>query len=1138
MIKNFPLFFYLAPSGNGWNHKQRPTSLLIAIILLISVSTNSFAYKHNHTGVEKHLNTNLEQPVLSFNEKDIVVTGVIKDKSGEAIPGATVKIKGATVAVTTNNKGQFTIRVPSSDAILVYSFIGYKSVEVKVANQTTINVTLLDDSTALNEVVVVNVGYGTVSKERLAGSVSSITAKDIQDFPVSSVAEALAGKLAGVAVNTTEGAPGATINVTVRGGTSITQDNSPLFIVDGFPMENALTVLSPNEIQSIDVLKDVASTSIYGSRGANGVFIITTKSGKKGRTIVSFDSYAGVRKITNYLQMMKPYDYVQAQFAQNLMHYNGYLLADSSIYNGFVRTYGSPADFDIYKSIPAVNWQQRVFGRSALSNTQNLSINGGNETSLYSIIFNRYSEDGIMLASGMDRIFGSFRFENQVSKALRVGVNVRYGNQLVVGSGTSSKGSNGSILGAARFQPYDAASTLQQNDPDSNFETVIDLSNPTTFATRDMSRNLSKNLVGSGFMSINILPGLSFRSNIGYNTTQNDNKNFRGVSNFKVSNYSNLALYTGYPYVDLGKSNSTTINNSNVFTFSKTLKANRFDIVLGQELNKIDNDNFTQNIQYFPPSVTWESAFANIQQANPPPGSIQAPSFTNVGGERLFSYFSRVMYSYKNKYNLNLSIRKDGSSKFAEENRWSTFPSAQFAWRVSDEKFFQKLSPSWINAAKLRLSYGTAGNNRVNGDRVYSTTFLSSPSAGGYSISDNSQTSGYYSDHLANPNLKWETTVSKNIGLDLDFFNSRLTATVDVYSNVTNDLLLSTNIPQQTGYLTQYQNIGSTRNQGLEIQLTGDVVRSKDFTYSASFNMSFNRNVVLSLNQGGTSTYGYAVSSGWGVTEEDYYVQVGKPVGLFYGYVYDGFYKVDDFDRAIYEASLPSHPNNPTWTLKPGVVDATSKLGTNIYPGKIKLKDLDGDGVITSNDKTVIGNYQPLFIGGFNSQFRYKAFDMNVFMNFSYGNKTYNATNMALSIQYQVNGNNYPAAFVNGFKNFDQAGNYITNYDQLTALNTNTTLFAPRSGTLLPTSYGVEDASYLRLTNVTLGYTMPSKLISRIGWLSKLRVFATVNNLYTFTKYKGFDPEASTRGTALTPGVDYSAYPRSRYILAGVNLSF
>jgi TonB-dependent starch-binding outer membrane protein SusC len=1136
MIKNF-LLFYWAPSGKGWHYKQRPIGLLIAIILLISVSANLFADGRNYNRAEKPIKTS-SQPVLSLNEKDIVVTGVVKDKSGEPIPGATVKIKGTTVAASTNNKGQFTIHVPSADAVLVFSFIGYKPVEVVVGNQTAINVTLEDNSTTLNEVVVVNVGYGTVSKERLAGSVSSITSKDVADFPVSSVAEALAGKLAGVAVNTTEGAPGATINVTVRGGTSITQDNSPLFIVDGFPMDNALTVLSPNEIQSIDVLKDVASTSIYGSRGANGVFIITTKSGRKGRTIVSFDSYAGVRKITNYLQMMKPYDYVQAQFAQNLMHYNGYLLTDSSIYNGFVRTYGSPADFDIYKSIPAVNWQQRVFGRSALSNTQNLNINGGNETSLYSIIFNRYSEDGIMLASGMDRIFGSVRFENQVSKSFRVGINARYSNQLVVGSGTSAKGSNGSILGAARFQPYDAASTLQVNDPNANFDTAIELSNPTSFATRDMARASSNNFISNGFVNLNILPGLSFRSNIGYNITQNDNKNFRGVTTFKVTNYSNLALYTGYPYVDLGKVNSTTLNNSNVLTLSKSFKNNTLNIVLGQELNKLDNDSFTQNIQYFPPSVTWESAFANVQQANPPPGSIQAPSFTNVGGERLFSYFSRAMYSYKNKYNLNLSVRRDGSSKFSEDNRWSTFPSAQFAWRISDEKFFQKLNPSWLNSMKLRLSYGTAGNNRVNGDRLYATTFLTSPSAGGYAVSDNSQTSGYYSDHLANPNLKWETTVSKNIGLDMDFFNSRVTASVDVYSNVTNDLLLNTNIPQQTGYLTQYQNIGSTRNQGLEIQLSGEVARSKNFSYNASFNMSFNRNVVLSLNQGGASTYGYAVSSGWGVTEEDYYVQVGKPVGLFYGYTYDGFYTLDDFDRAAYETSLASHPTNPTWTLKPGVADATAKYGSNVYPGKIKLKDIDGDGVITSNDKSVIGHYQPLFIGGFNSQFRYKAFDMSVFMNFSYGNQTYNATNMALSIQYQVNGNNYPDAFVNGFKNFDKAGNYITNWDQLAALNTNTNIFAPRSGTLLPTSYGVEDASYLRLTNITLGYTMPSKIISKIGWLSKLRVYATVNNLYTFTKYKGFDPEASTRGTALTPGVDYSAYPRSRYMLAGINLSF
>ncbi|PTQ96566.1 TonB-linked SusC/RagA family outer membrane protein [Mucilaginibacter yixingensis] len=1125
---NKKLLLLLNPQfNNGQARKRRRIAGLAALLFLLLPAIVSASGN----------NASILPAIIS--QKDILISGVVKDKSGEAIPGVTVKVKGTGTVTTTNTKGQYMIRVPAPESAIVFSFIGYKTSEVSVGAQTTINVTLQEDATALNEVVVVNVGYGTVSKERLAGAVSSITSKDVADFPVSSVAEALAGKLAGVSVNTTEGAPGALINVTVRGGTSITQDNSPLFIVDGFPMDNALSVLSPNEIQSIDVLKDVASTSIYGSRGANGVFIITTKSGKKGRTVVSFDMYAGVRKITNYLEMMKPYDYVQAQLSQSFQHYNGYLLTDTANINGFYKTYGNPADFDIYKSLPAVNWQQRVFGRSALSNTQNLSINGGSDASIYSIIFNRYSEDGIMLASGLDRMFGSFRFENQVSKGFRVGVNARYSNQLVVGSGTSSKGSNGSILNITRYQPYDATSNLQINDPDANFDTAIDLSNPTTFATRDMSRGLSKQFVGSGFLSINILPSLTFRSNIGYTANQTDNKSFRGVTQFKVSSYSNLALYTGYPYVDLAKGNSATINNSNVLSYSKTLgKNHRVDVVVGQELNKIDNDSFTQNIQYFPPSVTWQSAFANVQQANPPPGSIQAPSYTNVGGERLFSYFGRVMYSYQNRYNLNLSFRRDGSSKFAENNRWSNFPSAQFAWRVSDESFYKNLNLNWMNGLKLRLSYGTAGNNRVNGDRLYATTFLTSPTAGGYSVTDNSQTSGYYSDHLANPDLKWESTVSKNIGLDIDLFNSRVTASVDVYSNTTNNLLLNTNIPQQTGYLTQFQNIGSTRNQGLEVQISSDIVRNKNFTYNASFNISFNRNVVLSLNQAGSSTYGYAVSSGWGNTEEDYYVQVGKPVGLFYGYVYDGFYKMSDFDRATYEASLPSHPTNPTWKLNPGVADASSKFGTSVYPGKIKLKDLDGDGVITSNDKTVIGHYQPLFYGGFNQQFRYKAFDMSVFMNYSYGNQTYNATKMALSIQYQVNGNNYPAAFANSFKYFDQAGNYITNWDQLTAMNANASIYAPRTGTLLPTSYGVEDASFLRITNVTLGYTLPAKLIERLGWLSKFRIYATVNNLYTFTKYTGYDPEASTRGTALTPGVDYSAYPRSRYILAGINLSF
>ena len=549
------------------------------ILMLILIAKSTF---HAYSAAATSNNYPSANIFLSVNKKDILVSGTVKDKSGESIPGTTVRIKGTTKAVTANDKGQFAINVPSTESVLVFTFIGYKPLEVTVGNQTTINVTLQESSTNLNEVVIVNMGYGSVSRERLAGAVSSVTSKDVADFPVSSIAEALEGKLAGVSVTSTEGAPGAAINVVVRGGTSITQDNSPLYIVDGVPMDNALNILSPQEIQSIDVLKDVASTSIYGSRGANGVVIITTKNGRKGRTTVSFDTYAGARKITDYLEMMKPYEYVQAQLSQNLMHYNGFLITDTAAINGFYKTYGSAADLGIYKGIPAVNWQQRVFGRSAFSNTQNLNISGGSDQSNFSIIFNRYDEQGIMLASGLDRVFGSVRYENQLGKSVRMGLNARYSNQLILGSGTSSKGTNGSIINAARFQPYDATSNLQLNDPNANFDTAVELSTPTDFATRDMAQALARQFIGSGFLNITFAPGLTFRSTIGYNVGQNTNKSFRGVVNYAVTSYSNLSLYAGYPYVDLGISNSTTINNSNVLSFSKNIKANnRLDITLG-----------------------------------------------------------------------------------------------------------------------------------------------------------------------------------------------------------------------------------------------------------------------------------------------------------------------------------------------------------------------------------------------------------------------------------------------------------------------------------------------------------------------------------------------------------------------------
>ncbi|WEK18490.1 MAG: TonB-dependent receptor [Candidatus Pedobacter colombiensis] len=1064
------------------------------------------------------------------------ITGKVLDNdTKQTMVGVSVALKGTKSATMTDNNGVFKLNIATGAQVLVFKYIGYETKEVNINGSSSITVQLSPSSNALQEVVV-NVGYGkSISRDKLASAVSSVSAKDLADFPVGTAAEALAGKLAGVSVKATEGAPGSDIQIVVRGGTSLTQDNAPLYIVDGVPLERALSIISPNEIETIDVLKDVASTAIYGARGANGVVLITTKSGRKGRTIISFDAFAGSRNLVNELKVLRPYDFVNYQYELSHRHYNGFAITDTAALNGFDRNYGKWSDLEIYKSFPMVNWQDKIFGRNALSNTQILNLTGGTDATTYNFTLNNTSEQGVMLNSGLKRTFASFRFDNKISSKLRLGLNVRYSRQRVDGAGTSNTGSssNNRLKYSVRFQPYEGTISFEEYDPNAIFDNTINLSNPLTSALTDVRNAYSNALITSGQVVYSPIQRLTIRSVVGYTVNDSKNDNFSGVANYSVSSRNSSSQYASQPYISLSTNNGVNISNSNTLSFNPRInKNNTLDILLGQEINQNNSRSFNQTIKYFPAAVTAEQAFANIQQANPPAGAIQPSPTTDIGGDRLFSFFGRMMYSYKSKYNLNLMLRRDGSSKFGPEHRWGTFPSAQFAWRMSEEQFMKKLNLSWLDNLKFRASYGTAGNNRVSSDRLFATIFTTSATSAGYAATDNSQTAGLYSANLANADLKWETTISRNIGLDFSLFKGRFTTSVDAYVNRTNDLLLQANVPQSIGYIQQYKNVGSTRNKGVEVQLSGVVINRKSFTYNSSFNISMNKNTILSLQDG---SKGYAVSSGWGQSGEDFYVEVGKPVGQFYGYVTDGFYTLDDFDRA------KSNPVGNKWVLKPGVADAGAILGQSIYPGVIKFKKttVGGDSVITTKDKTVLGNVQPLFYGGWNNQFSYKGFDMSVFVNFSYGNKTYNANTIEFSSAYQANGNNLLAKFKDRWKSFDDNGVLMTDWDQIAEVNKNAKIYMPTRGSYQVNSDAIEDASFLRISNVTLGYSMPASIMQRIRTISKLRVFATVNNLHTFTRYSGFDPEANTRrNNPLTPGVDYSAYPRNRYILAGINLIF
>lgn len=1058
-----------------------------------------------------------------------VLTGAVISPANEPLMGANVTIKGKRTNALTDNEGKFQLNIPATGkTVLEVNYLGYKKQEISIADQQTVTVILQpDDARALDEVTVVNIGYATVSKNAVLGSVSSVGAKDLKDFPVATTAEALAGKLAGVSVVTSEGKPGADIMIRVRGGGSITQDNSPLYIVDGIQVENALSVISPQEIQSIDVLKDVASTAVYGARGANGVVLITTKGGKSGRTMVSLNSYAGTRSITNKLDVMKPYDYVMYQY--QLYNNN----TDQQTKDAFTKSYGTVEDLDIYKNVPFVDWQDRVFGRNAFSHTENLNVNGGTKTSNYNFTVNNYKEDGIMLNSGMQRTFASMRYDNIASDKFKIGISSRYSRQRVWGAGTSSTGSqsNNKLRNAVRYRPFEGPglqSTVDEFDPD--YANLTNLTGPVLDAGSVTKNDYTYQLITSANAQYTVIKGLNIRTVFGITSTDKRTDQFSSAITSVARQNANM------PVVDLSTSATLTLTNTNTISYDFTVhKDHVINLLAGEEINQSKTRSFANTTKWLPVDITAEQAFAGIQKATPPSGAIQDPPTTSESSTRLLSFFGRASYAYKGRYMASFIVRRDGSSLFAPENRNAVFPSVQLAWRLSEEEFFAAKQLDWLTNVKVRASYGAGGNNRIGVD-LYKTLYAAS-SNNGYAV-DEAVTPGFAASAFANPNIKWETTVSKNIGVDMTLFN-RLNVTVDLYSNHTKDLLLTAQIPATSGYTSQLQNIGKTSNKGLEIQLSGRVIDKKDFSYAASFNMSFNRNRIESLgaDQYGVQKSSYTVASG-GINGNDFLAEVGQAVGQYYGYVSDGRYGLDDFD-ATYSASS----NSWSYKLKDGIAnDRNIALGAkDPQPGDMKLKkisDTQGND-ITEADRKVLGNAFPVFAGGLNQQFTWKNFDASVFVNYSYGNETYNANKSEFTGQYLYKDNNMLAVVANRWKMFDEKGNRVTDPGLLKTMNANTSFWTPPGGQYILTSYAIENGSFLRISNVTIGYSLPKTLLQKTRVFSRFRVYATVNNLYTFTGYTGYDPEANTRrSNPLTPGVDYAAYPRSRYILAGVEVSF
>jgi TonB-linked SusC/RagA family outer membrane protein len=1069
------------------------------------------------------------------------INGTVRKTSGEVLPGVTVSVKGGQNSTSTGDDGKYRINVTGNSTVLVFTYVGFKTMERQVKeSDKTIDISL-EEATAsdLNEVVIV--GYQAVRKRDLTGSVSSVNAKQIRDIPINSAAQALAGRLAGVQVTASEGSPNADVQIRVRGGGSITQDNSPLYIIDGVQVENGLSSLSPQDIESVDVLKDASATAIYGSRGANGVVIITTKRGKAGKTTLSYNGLTGLKKLANKLKVMNPYDYVVYQYERSR--------GNASDSTTFVKYYGTTWDtLNVYRNTPFIDWQDEMFGRNAFMQTHNVSMSGGDAKTLFNLSATYNKEQGIMQVSDFDRKLVSFGLDHNYNSRLKLSFNTRYNNTTVNGAGVSNPGSSAvnSLRQSIRYRPFTLpGQDVDTYDPNYAAETngnSLSLVNP-LLLNEAQYRKLTSTLINiNGSVSYAFTDWLSFKTTLGYDYFTSRQDAFDDTITYNaIQNGSRL------PIASITSSTRGTITNSNVLTYSNAKSKSAFakdhsiTALVGQETYQNLLKGYYQETRNFPAVITPEKALGNMGL-----GTAAPPSSSEIQ-EKLISFFGKINYSYKGKYLASFSMRGDGSSKFAEGKRWGYFPSGSVAWRLSSESFFDGLKKV-VNDFKIRASYGTAGNNRI-GNSLFSTNFASVINNTQYYYGLNDQlVSVLIPPTLANPNLKWESTISKNLGFDASFYKGRISLTGDFYINKTQDLLVNVPIQSTFGYTNQLQNVGSTQNKGMEFQLAAIPVQTKSFSWNTTFNISFNKNKVLSLGPTQTS---YLFNSGWAGTNNpaDYIVKVGMPVGSMWGYERDGMYSLDDFDY---------DPATSRYTLKKGVVNAASATSVSVVqPGGIKYKDLNGDGIINDLDKKVIGDANPKFFGGLNQQFTYKNFDLSVFVNFQYGNKVFNYNRLEFANAYTPNANLLDVAN-NRWRTIDANGNVIqkvitvvsggvTNYyvtgaapSVIAAVNANATEAIPSLNTaaFYANSYAVEDASFIRLNNITLGYNIPASLASKMH-IQRFRIYATANNIAVITGYSGYDPEVNTRrATPMTPGVDYSAYPRSRNYIVGVNVTF
>lgn len=1050
----------------------------------------------------------------------------VTDATGETVIGATVMEKGTSNGAITDFDGNATVKLSGKNNHLVISYVGMKTKTIDVKDKKEIKVVMEDDNTTLNDVVVI--GYGTVKKKDLTGSVSSISEKQIANIPVSNVSEAMTGKMAGVNITTTEGSPDADVKIRVRGGGSLSQDNSPLYIVDGFPV-SSISDIAPSEIQSIDVLKDASSTAIYGARGANGVIIITTKEGKEGKTQVSFNGLLGWKKVTKTVKTLSPYEFAQYQYELGSTDYGNY------------------NDLDIWKSVEGSDYQDEIFGRTGLQKQYNASVNGGSKDIKFNIGFSHTDEESIMLGSGYAKNNINAKLNAKLNKWLSFDFNARLGFTKLDGlsGGADTNESNAANSIVANTVAYAPVETLTSSDDEDEANSTSTRRTPlqritSTYKYQErFQQNYNAGLNWKPFKNITV------RTEFGYGWRYNNTEQVWGSDATTNSKYG----YNGQPQAQFVRVDQRDWRNANTITYANDKLfggRDRINVLIGQEWSSTEKTTRTSTSVGYPTSMTIGEVLANTS------AGIALPNESDIAAdENMLSYFGRINYTMADKYLATFTLRADGSSKFGKGNRWGYFPSLALAWRLSEEDFMKSTS-SWLSNLKLRLSVGTAGNNRINSGLLSTTYSMASNTSKAPFFNEERQSMLEHGTYLYNPDLKWETTITRNIGIDFGFLRGRINGTLDFYWNTTKDLLMQTVVPSSTGYSYQFQNFGKTSNKGVELTVNTVIVDRKKWGLNFNFNIAYNKNKIDELNM--ENPWQSSSWSGSTISKyEDFKIEEGGRLGELWGFKTNGFFTVYD---PVTNPDGQLVLEGTTWKLRDGIVDNSPSItGGSYYPGGLRVEvDENGDPL-----KQRLGNTVPTTTGGFGFDGRVGNFDFNVFFNYSLGNKIVNGTKLANAF-YHGSAKNYN--LVNDFalgsrytwidpetglnlgrpstSTIAAYGGADAMIARLNEINSGASIYNPAGvSTMQLIDYAVEDASFLRVQNITVGYTLPKKWMKSI-FLDSVRIYFTGYNLFCFTGYDGYDPEVDTssKKNPMCPGIDYAAYPKSRTFVGGINVTF